>query len=97
MKKNEIIAQLKGLIESQTEKKIKSPDENLDIDSFTMMLVITFADQKLKVKLDMDTLDFDNFIQFLFDSKPLESIPISFSIFIKNPLFAPTSKTFLKS
>ena len=26
-----------------------------------MMLVITFADQKLKVKLDMDTLDFDKF------------------------------------
>ena len=61
MKKNEIIAQLKGLIESQTEKKIKSPDENIDIDSFTMMLVITFVDQKLKVKLDMDTLDFDKF------------------------------------
>ena len=26
-----------------------------------MMLVITFVDQKLKVKLDMDTLDFDKF------------------------------------
>ena len=61
MEKNEIISKLKGLIEGQTEKKIKSPDENIDIDSFTMMLVITFADQKLKVKLDMDTLDFDKF------------------------------------
>ena len=61
MEKNEIIGQLKELIERQTEKKIKSPDENIDIDSFTMMLVITFADQKLKVKLDMDTLDFDKF------------------------------------
>ena len=61
MEKNEIIGQLKELIESQTEKKIKSPDENIDIDSFTMMLVITFVDQKLKVKLDMDTLDFDKF------------------------------------
>ena len=61
MKKNEIIGQLKELIERQTEKKIKSPDENIDIDSFTMMLVITFVDQKLKVKLDMDTLDFDKF------------------------------------
>ena len=61
MKKNEIIGQLKDLIERQTEKKIKSPDENIDIDSFTMMLVITFVDQKLKVKLDMDTLDFDKF------------------------------------
>jgi acyl carrier protein len=26
-----------------------------------MMLVISFADQKLKVKLNMDTLDFDKF------------------------------------
>ena len=61
MEKNEIIGQLKELIERQTEKKIKNPDENIDIDSFTMMLVITFVDQKLKVKLDMDTLDFDKF------------------------------------
>jgi len=61
MEKKEIINQLKELIEEQTEKKIKSSDENIDIDSFTMMLVITFADQKLKVKLDMETLDFDKF------------------------------------
>ncbi len=61
MEKKEIINQLKELIEGQTEKKIKSSDENIDIDSFTMMLVITFADQKLKVKLDMETLDFDKF------------------------------------
>ena len=37
MEKNEIIGQLKELIERQTEKKIKSPDENIDIDSFTMI------------------------------------------------------------
>ena len=61
MEKNEIIKQLKELIEGQTEKKIESPDTNIDIDSFTMMLVITFADQSLNVKLDMDTLDFDKF------------------------------------
>ncbi len=57
MEKNEIIKQLKELIEGQTEKKIESPDTNIDIDSLTMMLVITFADQSLNVKLDMDTLD----------------------------------------
>jgi len=61
MEKNEIISQLKTLIEDKTEKKIKDKNENIDIDSFTMMLVITFADQKLKVKLDMETLDFDQF------------------------------------
>jgi len=61
MEKNEIVSQLKTLIEDQTEKKIKDENENIDIDSFTMMLVITFADQKLNVKLDMETLDFDQF------------------------------------
>jgi acyl carrier protein len=61
VEKKIIINQLKELIEEQTEKKINSFDENIDIDSFTMMLVISFADQKLKVKLNMDTLDFDKF------------------------------------
>jgi len=61
MEKNEVVSQLKTLIEDQTEKKIKDENENLDIDSFTMMLVITFAHQKLNVKLDMETLDFDQF------------------------------------
>ena len=61
MEKNEIISQLKTLIEDQTEKQIKDENENIDIDSFTMMLVITFADQKLNVKMDMETLDFDQF------------------------------------
>tara|TARA_Y100000294_G_C8561617_1_gene339286 strand:+ start:308 stop:538 length:231 start_codon:yes stop_codon:yes gene_type:complete len=61
VEKKIIINQLKELIEEQTEEKINSFDENIDIDSFTMMLVISFADQKLKVKLNMDTLDFDKF------------------------------------
>ena len=61
MEKEKIITQLKELIEDQTEKKINSSKENINIDSFTMMLVITFADQKLNVKLDMENLDFDKF------------------------------------
>ena len=61
MEKNKIINQIKKVIEKQMEIEIKSSDENIDIDSFTVMLVITFADQKLKVKLDMETLDFDKF------------------------------------
>ena len=61
MKKEQIVTQLKELIEEQTEKRINNNDEDINIDSFTMMLVITFADQKLNIKLDMDTLDFDKF------------------------------------
>ena len=51
MKKEQIITQLKELIEEQTEKRINNNDEDINIDSFTMMLVITFADQKLNIKL----------------------------------------------
>ena len=59
MEKNEVLKELKNLIEGQTEKKIKDENQDIDIDSFTMMLVITFADKELKVKLDMENLDFD--------------------------------------
>ena len=59
MENSEIVNQIKTVIEKQMEKSIKSSDEDIDIDSFTMMLVITFADQKLNTKLDMETLDFD--------------------------------------
>ena len=61
MEKSEVLKELKYLIEGQTEKKIKDENQDIDIDSFTMMLVITFADQKLNIKLDMDKLDFDQF------------------------------------
>jgi len=61
MEKSEVLKELKNLIEGQTEKKIKDENQDIDIDSFTMMLVITFADQKLNIKLDMDKLDFDQF------------------------------------
>lgn len=75
MEKKEITTKLKEIIEKQTEKKIKDEFEDIDIDSFTMMLVITFADQDLGVKLDMEKLDFDKFkslndlAQVIIDSK----------------------------
>ena len=61
MEKSEVLKELKNLIEGQTEKKIKDENQDIDIDSFTMMLVITFAHQKFNIKLDMDKLDFDQF------------------------------------
>ena len=54
MEKNKIIEEVKKVIEKQMEIEIKDPGENFDIDSFTVMLVITFADQKLNVKLNME-------------------------------------------
>ena len=52
---------IEDIYEKQTEKSIKDEFVDIDIDSFTMMLVITFADQELGVKLDMEKLDFDKF------------------------------------
>ena len=39
MEKSEVLKELKNLIEGQTEKKIKDENQDIDIDSFTMMLI----------------------------------------------------------
>ncbi len=61
MNKDEVISQLKKIIEDQMEITILNPDEPLDIDSFTMTLIITFTNEKIGVQLDMESLDLDDF------------------------------------
>ena len=61
MDRSEIAGKLKGMIEQQDEITIDSPDQELDIDSYTMMLVISYVKEEMGVQLDMDTLDFDAF------------------------------------
>ena len=61
MEKSEIADRLKKLIEEDTQKTIESHDQQLDLDSYTMMLTITFVKEELGIELDMDTLDFDAF------------------------------------
>lgn len=61
MIREDITSKLKALIEEQAETTIASADQELDIDSFTMMLIITFVKEDLGVALDMNTLDFDAF------------------------------------
>ena len=61
MRRSEITAQLKALIERETKATIAGDDEELDIDSFTMMLIITYVGEEMRVELDMDSLDFDAF------------------------------------
>ena len=61
MIREDITSKLKALIEEQTESTIASADQELDIDSFNMMLIITFVKEDLGVELDMNTLDFDAF------------------------------------
>ena len=61
MERVEVTDRLKQLIEEDTQKKIDSPDQELDLDSYTMMLTITFVKEEMGIELDMDTLDFDAF------------------------------------
>ena len=61
MDKSELVKHLKEVIEEQTESVINSDDQELDLDSFTMMLVITAIGDRWNVELDMETLDFDKF------------------------------------
>ena len=58
--REDVIKQLKEYIQNETKTIIKSSDEELDIDSLTMMLIITYA-HEIGAKLNMDTLDFDAF------------------------------------
>jgi acyl carrier protein len=62
MDKTEIIKKLKDFIEKQDNIVIEDANQRLDIDSYTMMLIIMFVDEDIGVQLDMDTLDFDAFL-----------------------------------
>ncbi|MDA1089368.1 MAG: phosphopantetheine-binding protein [Proteobacteria bacterium] len=61
MERTDVTTKLKELIESETKTTIGSDDQELDIDSFMMMMVITFIDEQFNISLDMDELDFDAF------------------------------------
>ena len=61
MERTDITTKLKELIETETKTTITADDQELDIDSFMMMMVITFIDEQFNISLDMDELDFDAF------------------------------------
>lgn len=61
MDRDQLISELKNVIEKQMEISISSSDQKLDIDSFTMMLIITFVNEKTGILLDMEILNFDDF------------------------------------
>lgn len=61
MDRSEITAKLKGMIEELDEITIEAADQRLDIDSYTMMMIISFVKEEMEVQLDMDKLDFDAF------------------------------------
>ena len=61
MKRADVIEKLKNLIEEEREITIDANDQKLDIDSFTMTLIISSVNDEFGVTLDMETLDFDAF------------------------------------
>ena len=61
MKRSNVIEKLKNLIEEERELTIDTNDQKLDIDSFTMTLIISSVNEEFGVTLDMETLDFDAF------------------------------------
>jgi len=61
MKRPDVIEKIKNLIEQEREIVIDNDNQKLDIDSFTMTLIISFVNDEMGVVLDMETLDFDAF------------------------------------
>jgi acyl carrier protein len=61
MDRPQVIDKLKTLIEEEREITIDNNDQKLDIDSFTMTLIISVVNDEIGVMLDMETLDFDAF------------------------------------
>ena len=61
MERLQVIDKLKTLIEEEREITIDNNDQKLDIDSFTMTLIISVVNDEIGVMLDMETLDFDAF------------------------------------
>jgi len=61
MERPQVIDKLKTLIEEEREITIDNNDQKLDIDSFTMTLIISVVNDEIGVMLDMETLDFDAF------------------------------------
>ncbi|MBP5857428.1 hypothetical protein KAJ83_10450 [Marivibrio halodurans] len=55
------MARVKALIEDQNRIVIDAPEDSLEIDSFTIILIITYAEESLGIRLDIDRLDFENF------------------------------------
>ena len=61
MNRETVTEKLKTFMETECNIPIESDDKELDIDSFNMMLIITYVDSDLGITLDMDRLDFDAF------------------------------------
>ena len=60
MDRSDISNKLKVFIETECSLQVPYADTALDIDSFNMMLIITFVGEELGVTLSLDNIDFDD-------------------------------------
>jgi acyl carrier protein len=61
MDRKDAMATIKSLIEDQNDITIADPRAVLDIDSFTIIVIITYAQEHLDITLDLEKLDFEDF------------------------------------
>jgi acyl carrier protein len=59
MDRSDVSEKLKTFLENECKIPVPTAKAAIDIDSFNMMLIITYASEELHVKLGMDSLNFD--------------------------------------
>ena len=59
MDRSDVSEKLKTFLETECRLPVPAANAALDIDSYNMMLIITYASEELHVNLGMDSLNFD--------------------------------------
>jgi acyl carrier protein len=56
-----LTSDLRSLIEGELKIQVTSESQELDLDSYTMMMVILFIEEQSGIPVNLDDLDFDAF------------------------------------
>ena len=62
MDRSDISAKLKAFLETECKVAVPAADSDLNIDSFNMVLIITYAGEELGADLNIDRLNSDAFM-----------------------------------
>ncbi len=61
MDNGKLTSDLRSLIEGELKIQVTSESQELDLDSYTMMMVILFIEEQSGIPVNLDDLDFDAF------------------------------------
>ncbi len=61
MDNGKLTRDLRSLIEGELKIQVTSESQELDLDSYTMMMVILFIEEQSGIPVNLDDLDFDAF------------------------------------